>query len=81
LSLVPEWDARNEIDLQSVVVEEVKEGSVAWCKGINKGDEVVLVDDKSVTELGWVQVEKLMSGEKSEVIILFQNVTLIFSHK
>ena len=62
LVLVPEWDAKTEIDLQSVIVEEVKDGSEAERKGICRGDEVVLINDKSVMELGWVEVERLMSG-------------------
>ena len=60
--LVPEWDANTEIDLQSVIVEEVERGSVAEAKGIRRGDEVALIEDKSVMELGWVEVERLMSG-------------------
>ncbi len=62
LVLEPEWDAKTEIDLQSVIVEEVRDGSEAEKKGINRGDEVVLMNDKSVMELGWVEVERLMSG-------------------
>lgn len=64
LILVPEWDANTEIDLQSVLVEGVKEGSEADTKQIRKGDEVALINDKSVMELGWVEVERLMSGEE-----------------
>lgn len=63
LTLVPEWDLNTEIDLQSVLVEEVKNGSVAETEGISKGDEVALINDKSVMELGWVEVERLMSGD------------------
>lgn len=63
---MPEWDANTEIDLQSVLVEEVREGTVAHHKGIRKGDEVALINDKSVMELGWVEVERLLSGLKSE---------------
>ena len=62
LFLVPEWDVNTEIDLQSVIVKEVKEGGVAESKGIRRGDEVALIEDKSVMELGWVEVERLMSG-------------------
>lgn len=61
--MVPEWDANTEIDLQSVIVEEVEEGGVAETKGISRGDEVVLVNGKSVMELGWVEVERLLSGQ------------------
>lgn len=70
LVLVPEWDAKTEIDLQSVVVEEVRLGSEAERKGIQRGDEVVLINDKSVMELGWVEVEKLMSGKISKIYTL-----------
>lgn len=62
LTLVPEWDAKTEIDLQTVNVEDVKTGSSAETAGIRKGDELMLVNDTSVMELGWVEVEKLMSG-------------------
>lgn len=51
-----------EIDLQTVIVKEVMKGGVAESKGIRRGDEVVLIEDKSVMELGWVEVERLMSG-------------------
>lgn len=44
-------------------MEGVREGSVAETGGIRKGDEVVLMNDKSVMELGWVEVERLMSGK------------------
>ena len=67
LVLVPEWDAKTEIDLRSVIVEEVKAESSAEKKGISKGDEVVLMNDKSVMELGWVEVERLMSGEAADL--------------
>lgn len=62
LVLVPKWDANTEIDLQSVIVEEVERGGVAEGVGIRRGDEVALIEDKSVMELGWVEVERLMSG-------------------
>lgn len=61
--MAPEWDVNTEIDLQSVLVEEVWEGSVAERGGIRAGDEVALIGDKSVMELGWVEVERLMSGK------------------
>lgn len=61
--MAPEWDISTEIDLQSVLVEEVGEGSVAERGGIRAGDEVALIGDKSVMELGWVEVERLMSGK------------------
>ncbi len=45
-------------------IEEVEDGSVAGNMGINKGDEVVLINEKSVMELGWVEVERLMSDQE-----------------
>ena len=62
--MTPEWDINTEIDLQSVLVEEVGEGSIAESGGIRVGDEVALIGDKSVMELGWVEVERLMSGKQ-----------------
>ncbi len=44
-------------------MEGVAGGSVAESKGIRRGDEVALIEDKSVMELGWVEVERLMSGD------------------
>ena len=44
----------------------VREGSEAERRGISKGDEVVLMNDKSVMELGWVEVERLMSGKRKQ---------------
>ena len=35
---------------------------MAEAMGIKKGDEVVLINDKTVMELGWVEVEQLISG-------------------
>lgn len=69
LVLVPEWDVNTEIDLQSVIVKEVKRGGVAESKGIKRGDEVALIEDKSVMELGWVEVERLMSGQEVNLTV------------
>ena len=54
-----------EIDLETVKVQEVAGGGVAENAGIQMGDEVVLVNGTSVTELGWVEVERLMEESKS----------------
>lgn len=81
LVLVPEWDANTEIDLQSVLVEGVAGGSVAESKGIRRGDEVALIEDKSVMELGWVEVERLMSGQEVNLTVRTCLVDAPLSHQ
>ena len=58
LTLKPEWSGSGT-ELVSVVVNRVEEEGVADALGVNEGDEVVLVNDTSVLELGW---EKIMTA-------------------
>lgn len=45
-----------------MTVSEVSEESLADTQGIAVGDEVILVNDVSVTELGWEGVETLVNS-------------------
>jgi len=52
LTLVPEWDSSGT-GIGLVLVGGVEDGGVADAQGVNEGDEVMLVNDVSVVELGW----------------------------
>ena len=47
----------------SVLVRRVQEGGVADTLGVSEGDEVVLVNDSSVIELGWAGVTMALEGK------------------
>ena len=40
----------------------VEEGGVADCQEVNEGDEVALINDTSVMELGWEGVTTALQG-------------------
>ena len=62
LSLVPEWDSSGT-GIRLITVGGVDEGGVAEAQGVNEGDEVVLVNDVGVVELGWKKVASAMEGK------------------
>ena len=47
----------------------MREGGVAEGEGLRSGDELALISDKSVMELGWVEVERLMSGKELKTTV------------
>ena len=69
LALAAVWNKKTEIDLESVLIEEVVKGSVAEAAGISVGDEIALVNGTSVIELGWTEVERLMTESKRNICI------------
>ena len=62
LSLVPEWDSSGT-GIRLIRVDEVEEGGVAEAQGVNEGDEVMLVNDVGVVELGWKKVVSALEGK------------------
>lgn len=44
-------------------VWRVEEGGVGEYKGVNEGDELVLINDRSVLELGWEGISAAMQGQ------------------
>ncbi len=46
--------------LDSITVTAVQDKSVAQRERLNIGDEIMLVNDTSITELGWSQLEDLL---------------------
>ena len=73
MTFVPEWDSsgpgiRPEWDssgagIRVVLVGGVEDGGVADSQGVNEGDEVMLVNDVSVVELGWEGIGSAMEGK------------------
>lgn len=47
----------------SILVRRVEEGGVADTLGVSEGDEVVLVNDSSVIEIGWAGVTVALEGK------------------
>ena len=47
-----------------MVVGRVEEGGVGDTQGVNEGDEVVLINDTSVLELGWEGVGSELQGSE-----------------
>lgn len=45
-------------------VREVEEGEPAGRQGVQQGDEVMLINDTSVTELDWETVESVLKGSR-----------------
>ena len=43
-------------------VREVVEGESADRRGVQQGDEIMLINDTSVTELNWEAVESVLKG-------------------
>ena len=62
LSLVPEWDSSGT-GIRLITVGGVDEGGVAEAQGVNEGDEVMLVNDVCVVELGWKKVASALEGK------------------
>ena len=61
--LEPVWDSSDtRTGMVSVLVRRVEEGGMADSVGISEGDEVVLVNDSSVAELGWEGVTMALKG-------------------
>lgn len=58
-SLSPEWES-NGLSLKSVTITGVDNSSVAQSQGLHSGDEIVLVNDTSVTDMGWSDIECLL---------------------
>jgi len=69
LILAAVWDKKTEIDLESVLIEEVAKGSVAEAADISEGDEIALVNGTSVIELGWTEVERLITESKRSLFL------------
>lgn len=60
--MVPEWDSSGT-GIRLIRVDEVEEGGVAEAQGVNEGDEVMLVNDVGVVELGWKKVVSALEGK------------------
>lgn len=60
--MVPEWD-NSGTGIRLIHVGEVEEGGVAEAQGVNEGDEVMLVNDVGVVELGWKKVASALEGK------------------
>lgn len=43
----------------SVIIENIVLGSIAESQGLHRGDEVMLINDKSPAELQWAEIEHL----------------------
>ena len=66
LSLTPQWN-EDRTDIKKVVVAAVCEGSVADDGGIAAGDEIILVNESSVVELGWDAVEEIITSGQCKI--------------
>lgn len=62
LTLVPEWDSSGT-GIGLVLIGGVEDGGVADAQGVNEGDEVMLVNDVSVVELGWEGIGSALEGK------------------
>lgn len=60
--LAPKYDEELNDVLKSVTVESIIIGSLAETKGFHEGDEVMLISDKNITELGWTEIQHLMES-------------------
>lgn len=77
--MVPEWDSKTEIDLETVRIEDVERGGVAENAGLRVGDEVTLINGTSVTELGWVEVERLATESMYNMCITSRSNKRVFT--
>ena len=59
LSLSAEWES-NGLDLRTITVARVESGSIAENNQLHVGDEIVLVNDTSVTDVGWSEMQSLI---------------------
>ena len=60
--MVPEWD-NSGTGIRLICVGEVEEEGVAEAQGVNEGDEVMLINDVGVVELGWKKVASALEGK------------------
>ena len=74
LTLSPEWEG-DGLDLKSIIVCVVENGSIAQNKQLHVGDEIVLVNDTSVNDMGWSEVQSLIdTGACSVNLIMMTHV-------
>jgi C-terminal processing protease CtpA/Prc len=65
-------------DLKEYVVDRIIEGSPAWDAGLEEGDEVLFINNKSSDDLIISEIYKLLQkGEGKEITLLIRRKGII----